>query len=199
MQVYNVNKNLTTAGSGLGFSGYFGLNNFFKTNSQTSTGDSVQNSAINLVVNDKIKNNPALIATGKLTLSGQPSDTSAAPNYTYKISAGDNSVSSKLADLATSIASFAASKGMAASSTTFVQYAGQIISFAATSSKNAQITLSDSQALLDGFTKKAADVSGVNLDQELANTVIYQNSYSASARVITVVGKMFDDLIASIQ
>ena len=36
--------------------------------------------------------------------------------------------------------------------------------------------------------------SGVNLDEELANIVIFQNAYSASARVITTSQNMFEML-----
>jgi flagellar hook-associated protein 1 FlgK len=38
-----------------------------------------------------------------------------------------------------------------------------------------------------------ADV-GVNLDQEIANLQIVQNAYAASARLLTVVQQMFDQL-----
>ena len=37
-------------------------------------------------------------------------------------------------------------------------------------------------------------VSGVNIDEEMANLVLYQNAYSASARVIDVARQMFDTL-----
>ena len=43
---------------------------------------------------------------------------------------------------------------------------------------------------------RALSVSGVNMDQELANLQIYQNAYSASARVITTIDAMFTALFA---
>ena len=49
------------------------------------------------------------------------------------------------------------------------------------------------------FERDADGVRGVNLDEELANTIIYQNAYSASARVITVANQFFDALIEAIR
>ena len=46
-----------------------------------------------------------------------------------------------------------------------------------------------------GDRYSVASLSGVNLDEELANTVLYQNAYSASARIITVVSTLFDVLL----
>jgi flagellar hook-associated protein 1 FlgK len=37
--------------------------------------------------------------------------------------------------------------------------------------------------------------SGVNVDEELAQMVVLQNSYSAAARVMTTASEMYDTLI----
>lgn len=176
-----------------GFSQYFGLNNFFVP---PATAGSNTNAAINMAVESNMISNPGLLSTGVLTQGTQPSaDANLAPNYTYVLSAGDNSISSKLAALGTNQHSFASVGGMAGASTTFADYAGQIITATSTNSTDATNNQSDSAALLAGFTQSAQQVSGVNLDQELANTVVYQNAYGASARVISVVATMFSDLI----
>jgi flagellar hook-associated protein 1 FlgK len=39
------------------------------------------------------------------------------------------------------------------------------------------------------------ETSGVNVDQEMANLLTLQNSYSANARVLSAVKDMFDALI----
>ncbi|MEI7668690.1 MAG: flagellar hook-associated protein FlgK [Pseudomonadota bacterium] len=186
-------------GTNQGFSQYFALNNFFNANSAINSTDAITNSAVNLSVASRIKNNPSLVSTGKISLGNQPSDATKPPNFTYNISSGDNSVIQQLAGLSTGLINFPATSGLAASSTTFSQFAGQIIATASTNSSVATTTQKNSQALLDGYTTSAGKISGVNLDQELANTIIYQNSYSASARIVTVVSKLFDTLIGSIQ
>jgi len=195
------NASVPVPGTNEGFSQYFGLNNFFNNNNLTSTGDTVAGSALNLSVSSRLINNPSLIPTGMLSPSNQPSSGSgtATPNFTYLVAPGDNSISQKLAGLATSEQNFNAIGGMPESTTTMAQYAGQIIAKASNDSTDATNSANDSQTLLTGFTQRAQSVSGVNLDQELANTVIYQNAYSASTRVITVVSNMFTDLLSIIQ
>ena len=43
--------------------------------------------------------------------------------------------------------------------------------------------------------ERLRDKSGVNVDDELTRMIQLQNSYSASARVMTTVTQMFDDLL----
>jgi flagellar hook-associated protein 1 FlgK len=115
------------------------------------------------------------------------------------VEAGDPSNSKRLAALGTQNITFDPAGGMATSNTSLSQYAGQIIATTSTNSTNASNTATDAQTLLSGFTTRAQNVSGVNLDQELANTVVYQNAYAASARVISVIGTMFTSLLGIIQ
>lgn len=56
----------------------------------------------------------------------------------------------------------------------------------------AQARMTDAVNRRDGF-------SGVNLDEELAQMVVLQNSYSAAARVLTVTSQMYDTLLAMTQ
>jgi flagellar hook-associated protein 1 len=48
-------------------------------------------------------------------------------------------------------------------------------------------------------TKQRDDYQGVNLDEELGNLVIYQNSYNASARLITTARDMYDTLLSLVR
>lgn len=184
------------AGTNRGFSDYFGLNNFFKANQPSATGDTLTNSALNLAVTSRITSNPSLISVGKLVQSSQPADSSQPANYTYRLNSGDNSISQQLAGLANSSVTFDAAGGLARVGTTFSQYSGLIIAQTSANLTNATNANNDSQTLLNGFTSQSQNISGVNLDQELANTVIYQNAYSASTRVITVVSDLFQDLLS---
>ncbi len=70
---------------------------------------------------------------------------------------------------------------------------------AATNAVTARSNYTNANALLDGYNENSSAISGVNLDTELANTIIYQNAYSASARVITVANQLFDVLLSSFQ
>ena len=100
-----------------------------------------------------------------------------------------------MATLGNQAIAFSAAGGMGQTSQSFSAYAGLVIGAAATNSSNATTNQTNAQTLLTGYTQQASKVSGVNLDTELANTVIYQNAYSASARIVTVYGTMMDALL----
>jgi flagellar hook-associated protein 1 len=46
--------------------------------------------------------------------------------------------------------------------------------------------------------RRRMDVGGVNLDEELANMVVYQNAYNASARMLTSAQELFDTLLRAV-
>ena len=183
------------AGTNRGLSHFFELNNFFRSNSPTTTGDAVAGSAINFAVEQRLIDNPSLISTGDLIISNQPADPNGTPLYTYERYIGDNSVAQRLAALGTQSVSFAQSGGIPASTQSFNGYVGELLGYIATQSVSSENRLNDNEILLNGFISRADAISGVNLDEELANTVIYQNAYTASARVITVTDELFGELL----
>lgn len=185
-------------GTNRGFSHYYELNNFFVSNDPSSTGDTLLNSAINLAVEERIIDNPSLIATGDLELSNQSADVNDPPIWTYERFAGDNSIAQRLAEKGISIINFEAAGGIPENNLSFNGYMGEILGFLATQTVSSENTLSDYETLLGGFQERSDAITGVNLDEELANTIIYQNAYAASARVITVTGELFDELLGSI-
>lgn len=50
-------------------------------------------------------------------------------------------------------------------------------------------------AFVDDFERRRQEVSGVNLDEEVTNLVIFQRAYEANARVLSTVNEMLDTLI----
>ncbi len=64
-------------------------------------------------------------------------------------------------------------------------------------SKNAKTSLDASEALLEQSSTRVLATAGVSLDEEAANLIKFQQSYSASARVITVAGELFSTLLQS--
>ena len=54
----------------------------------------------------------------------------------------------------------------------------------------------DAAARRDDAVNRRDSFSGVNIDEELADMVVFQNSYGAAARTITVAREMYDTLIA---
>src|SRR5690606_14332788 len=101
----------------------------------------------------------------------------------------------ELAGLASVRVAFEAAGGLGATSTDFNGYAGEILGFMAADADNVRSEKASQKTIMDGFDERLSSVSGVNLDEELANTILYQNAYSASARIITVTNELFDTLI----
>jgi flagellar hook-associated protein FlgK len=183
--------NPPTASTGRNFSHFFGLNNFFVDNSDPRTVKTV-GSAVALKVEQRLSDNPNLISLGKLSPVTNSDGTT---NYGYERNIGDNSIIQALATLGTQAVSFGASGGLGQTSQSFGGYAGQIIGAASTNANAASTLKTNAQTLLDGYSQRSDSISGVNLDEELANTIVYQNAYSASARIITVVSALFDTLL----
>lgn len=178
-----------------GFSYYFELNNFFESNEPTATGDTVKNSAINLAVQKRFDDDASLISLGNLTRSNQPADPDADPLYTYARFISDNNVIQALAKLGTTSMTFDAAGGLAHTKQTFNGYAGQILAYNAATTTKLESDYHDSTILLDGFQERADTFSGVNIDEEMANTVTFQHAYTASARIVSVTNQLFDDLL----
>ena len=52
------------------------------------------------------------------------------------------------------------------------------------------------QGLADQATSSLQSLSGVNLDEEAANLLRYQQAYQASAKVLAIAGKVFDEILS---
>lgn len=181
-------------GTNRGFSHYFGLNDLFVANA-TKDGK-VSGSALNMAVRADILANPNLVSTGSITQGLTSSELGARSNYTYERTSGDNTIAQKLADLGLSTQSFAAAGGLSSTKKTFNSYASEVLSFAASRATSMESAYSDSTTLLDSYQDKLSAGSGVNIDEEMANTIILQNAYSGSAQVIKAVQDMFDALLS---
>ncbi|MGB4057545.1 MAG: flagellar hook-associated protein FlgK [Alphaproteobacteria bacterium] len=57
----------------------------------------------------------------------------------------------------------------------------------------------DEETLKEALQRQFLDESGVNVDEELGNLIQIQTAYTAAARVITAVNKLFDDLLDAIR
>ncbi len=173
-----------------GFSNYFGLNDLFVTPSRVQ-GDSISNLAVMIQVRSDIVSNPALLARGALV-----STTAPAPKAgELAVALGDTSIIQLLADKFLEQLQFAATGGLPFTATTLASYASEILSTTAVSAANAEKTALFKQTLFEDLSFRNASISGVNIDEELRNMVLYENAYAATARVIQVVDDLFDILL----
>ena len=80
-------------------------------------------------------------------------------------------------------------------SVSFRQYMEFMVRELGTQARDAQIGTSKETAILKSLENTRQSVSGVNIDEELANMIKYQHGYAASARIISVMDKMLETII----
>jgi flagellar hook-associated protein 1 FlgK len=74
-------------------------------------------------------------------------------------------------------------------------YLRQVISQQGEAASSADNLKQGQDVVLNSLQQRFNDVSGVNVDQEMANLLALQNSYAANARVMSAVKDMLDSLI----
>ena len=74
---------------------------------------------------------------------------------------------------------------------------GSLLERVGTSTASANITLAANKSVLASTQNAKASVAGVNLDEEAAKLVQFQQAYQASAQLIQASQKLFDTLISS--
>lgn len=79
------------------------------------------------------------------------------------------------------------------------RFSGLLLGSVGTQASAAQATLTDTTARRDDAVNRRDNFSGVNIDEELSQMVVLQNSYSAAARVLTTASQMYDTLIAMVR
>jgi flagellar hook-associated protein 1 FlgK len=72
----------------------------------------------------------------------------------------------------------------------------QMVNFVGTKAREAQISGNAADAAVKQATSAQQSVSGVNLDEEAANLLRYQQAYQASGKVMQVASQLFDTLLS---
>ena len=78
--------------------------------------------------------------------------------------------------------------------TTFQTAYAQMVNFVGNKAKEAQISGAAADAAVNQATTSQQAVSGVNLDEEAANLLRYQQAYQAAGKVMQIAGQLFDVL-----
>jgi flagellar hook-associated protein 1 FlgK len=111
---------------------------------------------------------------------------------------GDNRNVLALADLQNANTLLGSSSGTAETAT-FQQVYGQMVADVGTKTRHTEITAETSAGLLERHQMALSSVNGVNLDEEAANLVRYQQAYQAAAQVISVASTLFDTLLGAVR
>lgn len=125
---------------------------------------------------------PRSIAAAKHVLAGPP--VTALP--------GDNENALELAKLESKSL-------MQNNSVTFNQVYGQMVTQIGGLTNTANISRSAQEVLLNNATTARENLAGVNLDEEAANLMKFQNSYQAAAQAVSVANSLFTTLIGAVR
>lgn len=166
---------------GLGFAHYFGLNDLF-------TGSASGSSSSTFSVNPAIAQQPSRLGAAMLSDIAAGSIT---VGQTGAVASGDNRIALALAAKFDERLTFSAAGGLPTTAATLSDYGAEILSRNAAQASGASADLNFRQSVADGLKLKAENISGVNVDEELANLIVFQNAYSAAARVVSTLQEMF--------
>jgi flagellar hook-associated protein 1 FlgK len=176
-----------------GFSNFFGLNDLFLTPELGGTDFAVKNQGVQTGVSDTIKVRPDITASPDLLARGKLRGT--APDL--HLGAGDAEIAAALAAAFDEGVLFPAlTGGPGQTKTTLAGYAGTILSLNAAAADDATSARDFQSFVFENLQNRARSSSGVNIDEELANMVVFQNAYAASARVMQAANELFETLLS---
>ncbi len=117
---------------------------------------------------------------------------------TYIVNGASNGIANQLADVFTKNQTFKQSGDMATTSTTIANYTSTFVGNVASQVYTVQSSHEYQKSLTDAISYKEAKVSGVDIDEELSQMIIYQQSYAACAQVFTASREILDVLLGMI-
>jgi flagellar hook-associated protein 1 FlgK len=82
---------------------------------------------------------------------------------------------------------------------TFQETYGQLVSDVGSRTRHAGVNARATAGLLERHEMSLSSVNGVNLDEEAANLIRYQQAYQAAAQVISVARTLFDTLLGAVR
>jgi len=141
----------------------------------------------------------SVIATPTLLRDGGISTNGAAP-YVYNPSPGQSGYTDRLDGLVDSLSSkmtFDTSAG-AGTSISLSDYAAASASWLGVKSQSASSTAAYSATVKSTAATALSNATGVNLDSELSKMLALEQSYAASAKLVSAVDQMFSDLLNAI-
>jgi flagellar hook-associated protein 1 FlgK len=180
------------------FSHYYGLNNLLETpNLPLDVSDpptDITGAAGDITVRSDIKADPDLLSRGTATTAPVPPPVPPAA-FPAAVAVGDNTVAQEMAAAFTETGTIpAAGKLPEIDQATLSDYAGDLLAYYATATQRTETARDFQRTMHDELQFRADNKSGVNVDEELSNMVVFEQAYNASARVISTVQQMFDTL-----
>ena len=148
--------------------------------------DETDDTKFKLKINDNNGDDFMIVDTGGLTV-----------DVSQGVAVGDGSIAEELAEVFNKSVSFSEIPGqgtiggLAATNATFSDYSAKILSVTSVWSLTVERELNVQGNLREELATKNASISGVNIDEELSNLIIFEQAFMAAARVITVTQALF--------
>ncbi len=141
--------------------------------------------AANITVNSNVVNNPWRVRDG--TRVQQPSTLT-----------GSNTLPTNIVSMFNTLQTFTNNTGLPTSAS-LQNFGAAAIAFQANATATTKSNLDSASTIYNALNKQLQDQSGVNVDQQLSNMIQIQSSYEASARTITAIKQMLDQLLQAVQ
>ncbi len=141
--------------------------------------------AASFAVNPAIVNSPGRLAFGQANLSASGP----------VVGSSDSSGLIALQNLQSAQQTFSSAGDLGQQVTSLGNYAGSLYQDIATRGATAAANKTAQDARLTEAQTRQSSASGVNLDEELSNMMIYQRAYSAGARMLSVVDQLYQTLL----
>jgi flagellar hook-associated protein 1 FlgK len=135
--------------------------------------------------------NGATVTSGGISfeISGTPKD-----GDTFQIAKNINGVSDNRNSLL--LGKLQTQNTMSGQKTSYQGAYAQLVSDAGNKGREVQVTLDAQKSLLEQSQSARDSLSGVNLDEEAANLLRYQQAYQAAAKMLDIGSKLFDSILA---
>jgi flagellar hook-associated protein 1 FlgK len=151
--------------------------------------NNLANQAAGFAVTQAVQTMPQRIGLATANL------TAATPLGTAIVTGGDNSGALSLQTVLNANRDFPAAGGLSSQTASLSDYAAAFYQNLSTRSNAVSQMQATQGDRLQEAQSRMASVSGVNLDEELTNLTTYQQAYAASARVLSVVDKLYETLL----
>ncbi|MDR0528057.1 MAG: flagellar hook-associated protein FlgK [Zoogloeaceae bacterium] len=129
----------------------------------------------------------------RFTITGAPAD---GDTFTLEANLGGTADSRNIVKIGALQTALTTSGDTQAGTATFQAAYAQLVSEIGTLTKSALSNRDAQEVVLRQATEARDSVAGVNLDEEAANLIKYQQSYQAAARMMNTVSVLFDTLIS---
>ncbi|ARU48602.1 flagellar hook-associated protein FlgK [Sulfurospirillum diekertiae] len=175
----------------------------FADNGAFSLSPTINNNGYTIAIKDKGTNFPGTVGISQFFTGTDASnidvkaeykkDSSLIQGYGAPIS-GNQDVANAMLQLQYNKINFYGKSG-SVSSDTISGYYSAVTTKVATDASASKSSYDTNEALYNTINTQFQSISGVNKDEELANLIQYQKSYTAAAKIITTINEMLDTLL----